>query len=250
MVAKRTRVVGDQIGGKTDQSVTAATSIAAVKLTGWSDRDAAILDAVREIVIRTGTARATVQQVADAAGISRMTFYRAMGSYDNALLLALTREFQHGTAEIVRGSAQITGRERLLEFLDAVIRAFADSEFIRTVRTSSPEILMPYLSERLGRGQQTVLELINGLLSDGKRDGSIRADAVTGIAILMTVHGMALGSPILRGSGAFEQTLHEFGAMVESALLPADDQLATAHAADGVQSSTSELRPAHGTVLG
>lgn len=189
-----------------------------------SARDGRILDAVRETAIRTGSARATVQEIADAAAVSRMTFYRAMGSYESALLLALTREFQVGTEQILNSTATSSGRDRLLEFLDSVIRAFAESAFIAVVRKTNPEILMPYLAERLGRGQETVLDIINRLLSDGERDGSIRATADTGITILLAVHGIALGAQILRRSGDFDGALDEFRRMIAAGLGPTPER--------------------------
>ena len=82
-------------------------------------RDEAILDAVSEGLRRYGPRKLTAQDVADTAGISRMTLYRAMGSMDNAILLALTREFSRAVAQLRATLPDTDGATRLAVFLGA-----------------------------------------------------------------------------------------------------------------------------------
>src|SRR5690554_5122192 len=98
--------------------------------TSGNKRDDLILDAVRDAVIRHGVRRTTANDIAEGAGISRMTFYRAMGSVDEAVLRTLTREFALGTAEAREHATASTARERLVEFAVDSVRTFAHSPLI------------------------------------------------------------------------------------------------------------------------
>ncbi|MBL3700931.1 TetR/AcrR family transcriptional regulator [Leucobacter luti] len=170
-----------------------------------SARDEALLDAVAAGLRRYGPRKLTAQDVADAAGVSRMTFYRALGSMDNAVLLALTREFTAAVARIraaLPGPAHASGATRLAEFLGAGALAFAESELVSAVFTQQPELIEPYLSGRLGRSQEIVLDAISELLDAGRADGSIPEQAPSALTLLLLVRGVALGAPLTRGTTA------------------------------------------------
>ena len=187
-----------------------------------SSRDAAILDAVADGLRRYGPRKLTAQDVAEAAGISRMTVYRAMGSMDNAILLALTREFTqavaHVRAALPAPGPSVPGATRLAQFLDAGARAFAASELVTSVRTHQPELLEPYLSGRLGRSQEVVLAAIEDLRAEGIADGSIAPTAASALTLLFLLRGIALGAPLLRAGDAFDRASTEFGELLTAGL--------------------------------
>lgn len=161
-------------------------------------RDEAILDAVSAGLRRYGPRKLTAQDVADTAGISRMTLYRAMGSMDNAILLTLTREFARAVAGLratLPSGPAATGADRLAAFLGAGARAFVESELIASVMSQQPELLEPYLSGRLGRSQELVVDAIEELRQAGLRDGSIAPSAPSSLTLLLLVRGVALGAP-------------------------------------------------------
>ncbi|KAM9863728.1 TetR/AcrR family transcriptional regulator [Leucobacter sp. BZR 635] len=160
-------------------------------------RDEAILDAVSEGLRRYGPRKLTAQDIADTAGISRMTLYRAMGSMDNAILLALTREFSRAVEELREALPNLDGATRLAIFLGAGARAFVESELISSVVAHQPELVEPYLSGRLGRSQEIVLEAIAELLGEGQADGSVPLAAPSALTLLLLVRGVALGAPLL-----------------------------------------------------
>lgn len=187
-----------------------------------SSRDAAILDAVADGLRRYGPRKLTAQDVAEAAGISRMTVYRAMGSMDNAILLALTREFTQAVARVRAAlpapGPSVSGATRLAQFLDAGARAFAASELVTSVRTHQPELLEPYLSGRLGRSQEVVLAAIEDLRAEGIADGSIAPTAASALTLLFLLRGIALGAPLLRAGDAFDRASTEFGELLTAGL--------------------------------
>lgn len=185
-------------------------------------RDAEILDAVADGIRRYGPRKLTAQDVADAAGMSRMTVYRAMGSMDNAILLALTREFTRAVARVQATlpapGTTVSGATRLALFLGAGAREFVASELVASVRTHQPELLEPYLSGRLGRSQEVVLATIAELRDAGIADGSIAPSAASALTLLFLLRGVALGAPLLRADGAFERTSTELTELVAAAL--------------------------------
>ena len=183
-----------------------------------STRDEAILASVSAGLRRYGPRKLTAQDVADLAGVSRMTVYRAMGSMDNAILIALTREFTAAVATIRAGLPEGTGAERLAAFLGDGARAFVASELVASVLAHQPELLEPYLSGRLGRSQEVVLAAIEDLLAAGRFDGSITDHAPSALTLLLLIRGVALGAPLLRESDDFERACTELSALVAASL--------------------------------
>lgn len=181
-------------------------------------RDLAILDAARGLVIRYGVRRTTAQDIADAAGISRMTFYRAMGSVDSAVLATLTREFRREINAVLASAPAGTARERLVHLGTAGILAFERSDLITAVRESDPELLTPYLSDRLGHSQDIVLDAIAGLLAEGVRDGSLSPRPGDELSILLAIQGVAVASRMLRRTGQLDAAIDRLGDMLHAYL--------------------------------
>lgn len=181
-------------------------------------RDEAILDAVSEGLRRYGPRKLTAQDVADTAGISRMTLYRAMGSMDNAILLALTREFSRAVAELRAGLPDTDGASRLAVFLGAGARVFVESELIASVLAHQPELVEPYLSGRLGRSQEIVLAAIEQLIAEGRADGSVPDHAPSALTLLLLVRGVALGAPLMHSTTDFMRACAELTDTIAAAL--------------------------------
>ena len=178
-------------------------------------RDDLILDAVREAVIRHGVRRTTANDIAEGAGISRMTFYRAMGSVDEAVLRTLTREFALGTAEAREHATASTARERLVEFAVDSVRTFALSPLIRSIGERDPELLIPYITDRFGSSQTIVLDAIKGFLAEGEADGSIAPRPGMATAVLVTLQGFGLSSKILAARGELESSFTELRTLLD-----------------------------------
>jgi AcrR family transcriptional regulator len=181
-------------------------------------RDDRILDAVREAVIRHGVRRTTANDIAEGAGISRMTFYRAMGSVDEAVLRTLTREFALGTAEARSHATAATARERLVEFAVDSVRTFAHSPLIRSIGERDPELLVPYITDRFGSSQTIVLDAITGLIAEGEADGTVRSRPGMATSMLITLQGFGLSSKILAARGELENCFTELRTMLSAYL--------------------------------
>ena len=179
-----------------------------------------LLAATRDAVVLHGVRRTTANDIAERAGISRMTFYRRMGSVENAVLATLTHEFGSYAGTVRAGAPAGTGRERLVHFAVESVRAFATSELLVSIAERDPEFLIPYVTDRFGASQQIVLDQLRTLLQDGVADGSIEATAGTATTVLLALQGVALSSRVLLKMGAFEDALAELGKMLERYLVP------------------------------
>ncbi len=181
-----------------------------------------LIAAVRESVVLHGGRRTTANDIAERAGISRMTFYRRLGSVENAVLAALTQEFRTYTSTVQTGIPAGTGRAQLVHFAVESVRVFATSELLGSIAERDPDFLIPYVTDRLGASQQLILDQLHDLLDAGVQDGSIESSAGTAMTLLLSVQGVALSSKVLFRSGVFEEALTELAKMLERYLTPSD----------------------------
>src|SRR5438552_9149675 len=112
--------------------------------------DVAVLEAARECVATVGVRRTTVADVARRAGASRMTVYRMFPDAGTLWSTLLTREF----AEVIRhaeaAAAHLpTARQRLVETTAVGLSSVAADPVVRRVLELDPELLVPYIVERL-----------------------------------------------------------------------------------------------------
>lgn len=156
-----------------------------------------------------------------------MTFYRRMGTVENAVLAALTQEFRSYTTSVQTGIPAGSGRAQLVHFAVESVRIFATSELLGSIAERDPDFLIPYVADRLGASQQLILDQLQDLLDTGVQDGSIDSSPGTAMALLLSVQGVALSSKVLFRSGVFEQTLTELGKMLERYLTPSDTSTVT-----------------------
>ena len=181
-------------------------------------RDDFILDAVREAVILHGVRRTTANDIAERAGVSRMTFYRAMGSVDEAVLRTLTREFALGTARARSDATETTARERLVHFAVDSVRTFATSPLIRSIGERDPELLVPYVTDRFGSSQAIVLDAIAAFIAEGEADGTIQPRPGMATAVLVTLQGFGLSSKIIAARGELDDCFAELRTLLDSYL--------------------------------
>jgi AcrR family transcriptional regulator len=142
----------------------------------------AILDAARSSVLDFGLRRTTLSEIATRAGVSRMTVYNRFGDLDAVVRALMRREFGSRIEWIARERHWRDGRERLIALLVRAARQLPANPLFRKVRATEPELLAPYVFERLGATQRFALELIEGGIAEGQRDGSIRAGDAASIA--------------------------------------------------------------------
>src|SRR3954465_399248 len=134
-----------------------------------------VLDATRAAVLAVGVRRTTLTDVARRAGVSRMTLYRLFPDVTTLILEVMTREFAALIAESEQHvRRRRSGRARAVAATVELVRRLPDAPLFRRVLDVDPELLLPYLTDRLGATQRLAIGHVRRLLADGVADGSIR----------------------------------------------------------------------------
>jgi len=160
--------------------------------------DDALLDAARACVLAVGVRRTTMTDVARRAGVSRMTLYRRHPDVASLLQALMTREFSAIVEQVeAQAPALPSGRERLVQMaVDGVDRLTRHRLFVRILDVD-PELLLPYLTARLGAFQQLVVAAFERSVAEGIADGSIAAGggpAAVARTLELALRGFAVGA--------------------------------------------------------
>ncbi len=156
--------------------------------------DDVLLDAARSCVLAVGVRRTTLAEIARTARVSRMTVYRRFPDVRSVLAALMTREFSGLLRTASEGGADAaTSRDRLVLIAAAGVRALATDPLFRTLLDVDPELVLPYIVERLGATQKFAEQALHGLLEAGHQDGSIRRApvAVQSRSVLLVVQSFA-----------------------------------------------------------
>jgi AcrR family transcriptional regulator len=139
--------------------------------------DDPLLDAARDCVLAVGVRRTTLTDVARRAGVSRMTVYRRFPDVTALLQALMTREFARLLAD-AEAEAEATGaateRERLALLLPEGAERLCGHPLFQRILDVDPELLHPYVFQRLGAFQRLVLDGLAHRIARGQEDGSIR----------------------------------------------------------------------------
>ncbi|MEU0538150.1 TetR/AcrR family transcriptional regulator [Amycolatopsis tolypomycina] len=156
--------------------------------------DDVLLDAARSCVLAVGVRRTTLAEIARTARVSRMTVYRRFPDVRSVLAALMTREFSGLLRTASEGGADAEhSRGRLVLIAAAGVRALSADPLFRTLLDVDPELVLPYIVERLGATQKFAEQALHGLLEAGHRDGSIRRApvAVQSRSVLLVVQSFA-----------------------------------------------------------
>src|SRR4051812_17742884 len=182
-----------------------------------SNRHKDLLAAARETVLAVGVRRTTLVDVARRAGVSRMTIYRAFPDVASLVSALMTAEFAGLIDDVTRAASGLpTGRERLVAATVHAARAIPNNPVFRRVADVDPELLLPYVVERLGTTQRAALDLLRAWIEEGQRDGSIRRGDARLLAhsVLLTTQSFVLAARI-SGAPPRAKALAEFRQMLD-----------------------------------
>ncbi|MDO8209964.1 TetR/AcrR family transcriptional regulator [Conexibacter sp. CPCC 206217] len=185
--------------------------------------DDALLDAARACVLAVGVRRTTVTDIARRAGVSRMTLYRRHPDVTSLIQALMTREFSAIIGDVNRTAATLTSaRERLVE--GAVLgadRLTRNPLFLRIVDVD-PELLLPYVTTRLGSFQHLVVDAFEAQVRDGVADGSIVASdpPIVARSIELALRGFVLQTLAEGAEAAREPELAELRRLLDRYLSP------------------------------
>ena len=138
--------------------------------------DDPILDAAHDQVMAVGVRRATLTDIASRAGVSRMTVYRRYPDVRTVLQALMTREFGKLIAQ-ADDEAQSTGgdgRTRVVETAVHGAELLASHPLFVRLLDVDPELLLPYVTERVGAFQKLVIDGLAARLAEAMDEGSVR----------------------------------------------------------------------------
>jgi AcrR family transcriptional regulator len=187
-----------------------------------SANDDAYLDAARASILAVGWRRTTLTDVARRAAVSRMTIYRRWPDMQTLLADLMTREW----AVVVEDAALDAGAsalERLAGGVAATVRQLRRNELFLKILDVDPELLLPYLLDRRGRTQDTLLGLVETVISEGQIEGTLRSGDPRLLArsLVLATHGFALSMQTMTADGPDERAFDgELRRLVEGYLRP------------------------------
>lgn len=145
-------------------------------------QDDAMLAAVRAEVIAYGFRRATMTSVARRAGMSRATLYRRGATLDDLVREALVADFAAAASDALpqvpanepaNDEAGAVTRDVIVRAAITTLEALS-TEFTQALIEHDPELLLPYLVERVGRSQRSILDALSAAIALAQLDGSVR----------------------------------------------------------------------------
>ena len=181
-----------------------------------------ILAATRATVLAVGVRRTTLTDVARRAGVSRMTLYRLVPDIATLVLEVMTREFAALLDAAEAGSARRrTARARIVATTVEVVRRLPDEALFRRVLDVDPELLLPYLTDRIGSTQRIAVARMRRVLAEGVADGSVRRTDLDVLAtsLVIAVAPFVISARLLDEVGR-DAALDELTRMVDAWLAP------------------------------
>jgi AcrR family transcriptional regulator len=188
--------------------------------------DEAILDAARACVLAVGVRRTTLSEVARRAGVSRMTLYRRHPDLRGLLAALMTREFGNLLRDASASAQQgRTARERLVIGSVEAAHALGRNQLMRAVLDLDPQLIVPYVMERIGTTQRIAEGFLLDQIVEGHQDGSIRRGEprVQTRALFLVVQSFVLSMRPASSDLDDESLFDELRHLVEAALRPTQD---------------------------
>jgi AcrR family transcriptional regulator len=190
--------------------------------------DGQLLDAARACVLDVGFRRTTLTDVARRAGVSRMTLYRRYADVQQLVADLMTREFTELLHAVTAGlPTDGSGRDLLVARATAAVEALWSNPLLGRVLDVDPELLLPYLVDRIGATQRMVEPALRADIETGQADGSIRPGdpAVLTRSLYLVLQSFALSvRPALTDLGprrtAGQRLLAELSCVLHGALRP------------------------------
>jgi AcrR family transcriptional regulator len=181
----------------------APESRAAEDHTRADDTENAILDAAAECVLAFGVRRTSLSDVARRAGVSRPTLYRRWPDRQALVADLMTRELTAVFGTAAGHEADRPGEVRAQavgQFLAAAAGLRAHPLLTKIIQ-ADPELLQPYIFDRLGASQRMALGFVAGRIRAGQRDGSVRAGdaAAMSATVLLSIQSLVLSARTMAG---------------------------------------------------
>jgi len=133
-----------------------------------------ILDAAYDLFCRRGIQRTTMDDVARASGLSRITVYRRVDSKEALVEQVVLREFRRYFDRFLLDiSRAATVEERVVVGFASSLRAIRDNPLIHDLLTSEPQLVVPSVIGDDGRTLALVSDFVAGQLKLEQQAGHV-----------------------------------------------------------------------------
>lgn len=156
-----------------------------------------ILDAAYAQVMAVGFRRTTLTDVAERAGLSRMTVYRRFPDVTSVLQGLMWREFAALLSRSREETADVAGeREQIVSRAIRGLELLSTHELFTRLLDVDPEMLLPYMTQRPGRFQDAVAEQLVADLKAAMASGAVRSEDPRRVArsMLLAMRGFAFAA--------------------------------------------------------
>lgn len=187
--------------------------------------DERVLAATRAEVVAFGLRRATMTSIAKRAGIGRATLYRRAPSLDELVRDALVDDYARVAgelAEVADAAGERTTRADIVRLARAILEKLSQDALLRALLDHDPELLLPYLVDRLGRSQEILVAGFENALREAQLEGSVRAadPRVLAVGALQALTPFVVSRRVLESVAPHEMWLDEAAHLLDAYLAP------------------------------
>ena len=156
--------------------------------------EARILDAAYAQVMLVGFRRTTLTDVAERAGLSRMTVYNRYPDVASVLQALMAREFSWIIEQSNAETDAIAGtREQIVTLAARGLELLCTHELFQRLLDVDTELLLPYIPQRPGHFQDAAAAVLATRLEQAIAQGAVRPDDPKRLArsMLLAMRGYA-----------------------------------------------------------
>ncbi|MGX5692478.1 TetR/AcrR family transcriptional regulator [Dermacoccus abyssi] len=187
--------------------------------------DERVLAATRAEVVTFGLRRATMTSIAKRAGIGRATLYRRATSLDELVRDALVDDYARVAgelADVAHAAGERTTRADIVRLARTILEKLSQDALLRALLDHDPELLLPYLVDRLGRSQEILVAGFENALREAQLEGSVRAadPRVLAVGALQALTPFVVSRRVLESVAPHEIWLDEAAHLLDAYLAP------------------------------
>ena len=160
--------------------------------------------------------------IAKRAGIGRATLYRRATSLDELVRDALVDDYARVAQEVADAAGERTTRADIVRLARTILEKLSQDALLRALLDHDPELLLPYLVDRLGRSQEILVAGFENALRDAQQDGSVReADPrMLAVGALQALTPFVVSRRVLESVAPHEMWLDEAAHLLDAYLAP------------------------------
>lgn len=168
-------------------------------------REEAILDAAVELISEKGFASVTLEQVADAACVSKPTLYLHFRSKEDVVIHLTMRCMGLAKERLLAIPADLPIEERLHRFLKSMVDFRLDARISRSIDLAQHLLPIKHGNPELICQEAELKEMFTSVLTEGQAHGIVRPDLPASFlcqVVISLFKDQATGELVLTGEAA------------------------------------------------